>query len=101
MSRNVELNTAPEELYFAQKDRSNVDGVGDDMKMQILEDGRVLVRSLADEALLARPGAVVTSQLRRKSNASSPSAVRGSHTIVPAARAADSSEFERLGRSLP
>jgi hypothetical protein len=41
----VELN-ALEELYFAQEDRSNVDGVGDDVKMQILEQGRVLVRRL-------------------------------------------------------
>jgi len=45
----VELNTALEELYFAQDDRSNVDGVGDDLKAQILEEGRVFVRALADE----------------------------------------------------
>ena len=30
-------------------DRANVDGVGDDLKMQILEEGRVFVRALADE----------------------------------------------------
>jgi hypothetical protein len=45
----VELNTALEELYFAQDDRSNVDGVGDDLKARILEEGRVFVRALADE----------------------------------------------------
>ena len=45
----VELNTALEELYFAQDERSNVDGVGDDLKTQILEEGRVFVRALADE----------------------------------------------------
>jgi hypothetical protein len=45
----VELNTALEELYFAQEDRSNVDGVGDDLKTQILEEGRVFVRALAEE----------------------------------------------------
>ena len=45
----VELNTALEEAYFAQGDRANVDGVGDDLKTQILEEGRVFVRALADE----------------------------------------------------
>ena len=45
----VELNTALEDLYFAQDDRSNVDGVGDDLKAQILEEGRTFVRALADE----------------------------------------------------
>ncbi|HJR96054.1 MAG TPA: monodechloroaminopyrrolnitrin synthase PrnB family protein, partial [Gaiellaceae bacterium] len=30
-------------------DRSNVDGVGDDLKAQILEEGRAYVRALADE----------------------------------------------------
>jgi len=45
----VELNTALEDLYFAQDERSNVDGVGDDLKTQILEEGRTYVRALADE----------------------------------------------------
>lgn len=45
----VELNTALEELYFAQGDRANVDGVGDELKAQILEEGRGYVRALADE----------------------------------------------------
>jgi hypothetical protein len=45
----VELNTALEELYFAQDERSNVEGVGDELKGQILEEGRVFVRALAEE----------------------------------------------------
>jgi hypothetical protein len=45
----VELNTTLEDLYFAQDDRANVEGVGDDLKQQILEQGRVYVRALAEE----------------------------------------------------
>lgn len=45
----VELNTALEDLYFAQEDRANVDGVGDDLKGRILDEGRVHVRALAAE----------------------------------------------------
>src|SRR5688572_23688860 len=45
----VELNTELEETYFAQDDRSRVEGVGDDLKTEILEEGRVFVRALADE----------------------------------------------------
>ena len=45
----VELNTALEELYFAQDERSNVEGVGDELKTRILEEGRVFVRALAEE----------------------------------------------------
>jgi hypothetical protein len=45
----VELNTALEELYFEQEDRANVDGVGDELKQQILDEGRTFVRALADE----------------------------------------------------
>jgi hypothetical protein len=45
----VELNTALEELYLAQEDRANVEGVGDELKTQILEEGRVFVRALAEE----------------------------------------------------
>lgn len=45
----VELNTALEELYFAREDRSNVEGVGDDLKTQICEEGRVFVKALKDE----------------------------------------------------
>jgi len=45
----VELNTALENAYFEQDDRSNVEGVGDDLKEQILEEGRVHVRALMIE----------------------------------------------------
>ncbi|HUG63681.1 MAG TPA: monodechloroaminopyrrolnitrin synthase PrnB family protein [Gaiellaceae bacterium] len=45
----VEVNTTLEDLYFAQDDRASVDGVGDDLKQQILEEGRVFVRALAEE----------------------------------------------------
>jgi hypothetical protein len=45
----VELNTELEELYFAREDRANVEGVGDDLKQRILEEGRVFVRALAEE----------------------------------------------------
>jgi hypothetical protein len=45
----VELNTELEDLYFAQEDRANVEGVGDDVKQRILEEGRVFVRALAAE----------------------------------------------------
>jgi len=45
----VELNTELEDLYFAQEDRASVEGVGDDLKQRILEDGRVFVRALAQE----------------------------------------------------
>jgi hypothetical protein len=42
----VELNTALEEIYFAQDDRSSVEGVGDELKQQILEEGRTYVKAL-------------------------------------------------------
>jgi hypothetical protein len=45
----VELNTALENLYFEQENRANVDGVGDELKRQILDEGRTLVRALAEE----------------------------------------------------
>jgi len=45
----VELNTALEDQYFAQEDRANVEDVGDDLKQQILDEGRVFVRALANE----------------------------------------------------
>lgn len=48
-TRFVELNTALEEKYFAQADRANVDGVGDDLKTAIYEEGRVFVAALRDE----------------------------------------------------
>ena len=45
----VELNTELEELHFAREDRANVEGVGDDLKQRILDEGRVFVRALAEE----------------------------------------------------
>ncbi|MEZ5929597.1 MAG: DUF1864 family protein [Parvularculaceae bacterium] len=45
----VEMNTALEELYFAQEDRANVDGVGDDIKDALAREGRALVSPLAAE----------------------------------------------------
>jgi hypothetical protein len=45
----VELNTALEELYFARPDRANVDGMGDELKEQILQEGRTHVRALMIE----------------------------------------------------
>jgi hypothetical protein len=47
--RFVEINTALEELYFAQADRSAVAGVGDDLKAELLDGGRAhVVRLLAE-----------------------------------------------------
>ena len=45
----VELNTTLEDAYFAQDDRSSVAGVGDDLKEQILAEGRAYVRELMIE----------------------------------------------------
>jgi Domain of unknown function (DUF1864) len=45
----VELNTALEDLYFDRDERASVDGVGDELKQQILEEGRRFVRALAEE----------------------------------------------------
>jgi Monodechloroaminopyrrolnitrin synthase PrnB len=45
----VELNTTLENLYFEQDDRANVEGVGDDLKQRILDEGRTFVRALAEE----------------------------------------------------
>ena len=45
----VELNTTLENLYFEQENRASVDGVGDELKRQILDEGRTFVRALADE----------------------------------------------------
>ncbi|MEX0644156.1 MAG: monodechloroaminopyrrolnitrin synthase PrnB family protein, partial [Parvularculaceae bacterium] len=42
----VEMNTALEELYFAQEDRANVDGVGDKIKAKIRDEGRDYVKAL-------------------------------------------------------
>ncbi len=48
-TRFVDLNSALEEIYFAQADRSNVDGVGAAEKKAIFEEGRVFVSALRDE----------------------------------------------------
>ncbi|MFN0155296.1 MAG: PrnB family protein [Gaiella sp.] len=45
----VELNTELEEIYFAQDDRAQVEGVGDALKQRILEEGRAYVRALQAE----------------------------------------------------
>lgn len=45
----VEMNTALEELYFAQEDRANVDGVGDAIKAQIEGEGRGFIAALLEE----------------------------------------------------
>jgi hypothetical protein len=45
----VEMNTALENLYFAQPERANVDGVGDSIKRQLRDEGRVFVVSLLEE----------------------------------------------------
>ena len=48
-SRFADFNTELEELYFAQDDRANVDGVGDDLKKAIQEEGRRYVAALREE----------------------------------------------------
>lgn len=45
----VELNTALEDLYFERENRADVEGVGDELKQQILAEGRTFVRALAEE----------------------------------------------------
>lgn len=45
----VGINTALEELYFALPDRAAVEGVGDALKAQLLEEGRALIAPLVAE----------------------------------------------------
>jgi hypothetical protein len=45
----VELNTALEELYFRQDDRSRVEGVGDSLKETLRDEGHVHVVALLKE----------------------------------------------------
>ncbi len=45
----VEMNTALEDLYFAQDDRSNVNGVGNAIKAAIRDEGQVHVVALWQE----------------------------------------------------
>ena len=44
-----EMNTELEELYWGLENRAAVEDVGDDVKQQLLEEGRVLVRALQEE----------------------------------------------------
>ena len=48
-TRFVEMNTALEELYFAQDDRAHVEGVGDTIKTQLRDEGRDYVTALLHE----------------------------------------------------
>ena len=48
-SRFIELNTQLEELYFAQDDRANVDGIGDDLKAEVRDEGHQHVVALLAE----------------------------------------------------
>jgi len=43
------MNTALEDLYSEQRNRANTEGVGDDVKTQILEDGRKFIVKLVKE----------------------------------------------------
>jgi hypothetical protein len=45
----VEMNTALEELYFAQEDRSATDDVGDPIKKSLVEEGRAYIVGLLKE----------------------------------------------------
>ena len=45
----VEMNTALEEVYFAQPDRAAVEMVGGDIKKQIENDGRGFIVKLVNE----------------------------------------------------
>jgi hypothetical protein len=45
----VAMNTMLEELYFRQSDRANVEGIGNDIKARLAEEGRALIRPLAAE----------------------------------------------------
>jgi Domain of unknown function (DUF1864) len=45
----VEMNTALEEIYFAQSDRSAVENVGDSIKKPLVESGRSFILQLLEE----------------------------------------------------
>lgn len=45
----VELNTALEETYFEQDDPAQVEGSGEDIKAELLNQGRELIEPLVDE----------------------------------------------------
>jgi hypothetical protein len=48
-SRFIALNTELEELYFAQPNRASVAGVGDDLKKQLVEEGKSFIVRLLEE----------------------------------------------------
>ena len=45
----VEMNTALEDMYYAQDDRAHVEGVGDAIKAQLRDEGRDYVAALLHE----------------------------------------------------
>lgn len=45
----VELNTQLEELYFASESQEEVEGIGDDLKVQLVECGKVFIIDLLNE----------------------------------------------------
>ncbi|MFT5816444.1 MAG: hypothetical protein ACI9VT_004223, partial [Psychroserpens sp.] len=45
----VKLNDELETLYFQQQDKSNVEGVGDDIKQALEREGRDLIKELLAE----------------------------------------------------
>lgn len=47
--RFIDLNTQLEDLYAEQENRSDVSGVGDDVKQQLVDEGRALIIDLLDE----------------------------------------------------
>jgi len=44
-----DMNTELEELYFAAEDSSDIEGVGDKIKLQIRDDGELLIKDLVAE----------------------------------------------------
>jgi hypothetical protein len=44
-----EINTELEELYFVQQDRDSVQGIGDNLKQQLLDEGNSFIKSLLTE----------------------------------------------------
>lgn len=48
-SRFIDLNTELEHVYAEQENRANVAGVGDDLKRQLVDEGRALIVPLIEE----------------------------------------------------
>jgi len=57
----VEMNTTLENLYFAQEDRARVEGVGDTIKGELRDAGRVHVRNLLAEGKQPTTGSTAPS----------------------------------------